>query len=239
MNYVLIGGVALLAVLVLYQVFRKADLRKLVRNLRWVVGGITGLLAAFLLLRGQVGIASVVGFGAYSILRWGRLGPVVFDAGGFDEPNESEVNSRFFSMRLDHGSGAVSGRVLSGTFAGADLIDLGEEETSRLLVEVATDPDSLALLETWLDRNRTGWRQYFAAKDAAQQGGEAIDGAADPEQEAYDILGLRPGATDEEIHAAHHNLMKGVHPDQGGSTYLAAKINEARDRLLKKHGAGR
>lgn len=232
MNYFLIGGVALIGVLVLYQLFRKADLRKLIRSLRWIVGSITALLAAFLLLRGQAAVASVVGFGAYSILRWGRLGPIVFDADGFDEANESEVNSRFFSMRLDHSTGEVSGRVLSGTFAGVDLIDLGEQETRRLLVEVAGDPDSLALLETWLDRNRTGWREYFAGQDAAAG---APDGPPDPDEEAYDVLGLQPGATLEEIRAAHRNLMKGVHPDQGGSTYLAAKINEARDRLLNKH----
>lgn len=231
MNYFLIGGVALIGVLVLYRLFRKADLRKLIRSLRWIMGSIAALLAAFLLLRGQAAVAGVVGFGAYSILRWGRLGPIVFDADGFDETNESEVSSRFFSMQLDHSTGEVSGRVLSGTFAGADLIDLGEQETRRLLVEVAGDPDSLALLETWLDRNRTGWREYFAEQDAAAG---APDGPPGPDEEAYEVLGLKPGATREEIHAAHRNLMKGVHPDQGGSTYLAAKINEAKDRLLKK-----
>lgn len=236
MNYLLTGGVALIGVLVLYQLFRKADLRKLIRSLRWIVGSMTALLAAFLFFRGQVAIASFVGFGAYSILRWGRLGPIVFDADGFDEANESEVNSRFFSMRLDHSTGEVSGRVLTGTFAGVDLIDLGEQETRRLLVEVSGDPDSLALLETWLDRNRAGWREYFAEQDAAAG---APDGPSDPDEEAYEILGLKPGATPEEIRAAHRNLMKGVHPDQGGSTYLAAKINEAKDRLLKRHRAGR
>jgi hypothetical protein len=231
MNYVLFGGAALIGVLVLFQLVRKTDVRKLVRWLRWGVGGAIALLTGFLLLRGQVGIASVTGYVAYSILRFGRIGPLVFDA-GISEANESKVTSKYFAMTLDHDSGAVAGRVTSGAFAGTDLIELGEAETRQLLAEVATDPDSLALLETWLDRNRAGWREYFAE----QAGPEQPASPGDEDEQAYEILGLQPGATAGEIHAAHRRLMKGVHPDQGGSTYLAAKINEAKDRLLKKVG---
>jgi hypothetical protein len=51
-------------------------------------------------------------------------------------------------------------------------------------------------------------------------------------EEAYEVLGLEPGAGEEEIKAAHLRLMKKVHPDQAGSDWLAKKINAARDRLL-------
>jgi hypothetical protein len=239
MNTFLIAAAAVVGLLVLYQVFRRADLRKMVRSLRWIVGGLIAALTAFLLLRGQVAIASVTGYAAFSILKFGRLGPWSFESDEIGEDNMSSVRSRFIAMTLDHDAGTVEGRVVAGAFKGADLVDLGENETRQLLSEVAADPDSLALLQTWLDKNRAGWREYFAEQDATTAtGGEGGDGSGtDPDTEAYEVLGLKPGATAEDVRAAHHKLMMGVHPDQGGSTYLAARINAAKDRLLKKLGA--
>jgi len=49
---------------------------------------------------------------------------------------------------------------------------------------------------------------------------------------AYNVLGLKPGATKEEIITAHKKMMQKVHPDRGGSDYLAAEINTAKDILL-------
>jgi hypothetical protein len=50
--------------------------------------------------------------------------------------------------------------------------------------------------------------------------------------EAFEVLGLKPGASDDEIHAAHRRLMRMAHPDTGGSDWLASRINQARDVLL-------
>ena len=233
MTYVLAAGVALIGILLLWNAFQRADLRKLVRALRWIVGGGAALAALFLVLRGQVGIGSIVGAAAWSVLKFGRLGPLVFGGGpDLSEDNLSEVRSRFFEMRLDHSTGAVEGRVVAGAFAGCDLIDLDATETRQLIDEVEGDPDSVALLESWLDRNRSGWREYFAA----EEGGSAAQGdaGADPDAEDWAVLGLSPGATEAEIRAAHRKLMMAVHPDHGGSDYLAARINQAKDRLLRK-----
>lgn len=231
MQYVLIGGGALLALLVLMQFTRGATPRKLARLLRWVAGGALVALSVLLALRGQAGLVTFTGPVAYMILRYGRIGNFSFEGTEVSEDNESAVKSRFISMTLDHDTGAVSGRVIAGRFKGRDLFDLDETQTRTLLDEVAGDSDSLSLLETWLDKNRSGWREYFGSQSQAEAPPET---AADPDAEAYAVLGLQPGATPDEIRAAHKKLMLGVHPDQGGSTYLAARINAAKDRLLKK-----
>lgn len=231
MTYFFIGGALLLAALAAYQYLRNVGRRQLMRGLRWVVGGGAALLAVFMLLARRIDIAIFVGAVAFSVLRAGRLGPFSFEGVAEDGGNVSKVTSYRFAMELDHDTGAVTGRVLNGQFAGADLMDLGEMETRTLLAEVEGDSDSLSLLESWLDANRSGWREYFAG--AAYDEASQPEAAADPLAEAYEVLGLEPGASDEAIRAAHRELMKGVHPDHGGSSYLASKINEARDRLLK------
>jgi hypothetical protein len=232
MTYLFLGGVAVLAALAAYQYLRGISPRDLMSGLRWVAGGAAALLAAGLLVARRFDIALFVGAGAFQILRFGRLGPFSFDRSVPQGGNVSRIKSRYFAMELDHDTGAVAGRVLAGQFAGADLIDLGEMDTRLLIAEVDGDADSTSLLESWLDANRSGWREYFAETAAGGQGADAAP-AEGSDAEAYAVLGLQPGASEAEVRAAHHELLKGVHPDHGGSSYLAAKINAARDRLLR------
>lgn len=229
MSWFFLGGFALLAALAGYNYLRGVDRRLLRRALRWLVGGAGMLIAAGLLWARRFDIALFVGAGAFAILRTGRIGAFSFDGPQTDSGNVSKVQSYRFAMELDHDTGAVTGRVLNGSFAGMDLMDLGEAETRILLAEIERDADSLSLFESWLDANRAGWREYFAG----QESGDTRQEPADPIAEAYDILGLKPGASDEQIRAAHRDLMKAVHPDHGGSSYLASRINAARDRLLR------
>lgn len=233
MSYVFLGGIALLATLAAYGYLKKLDRGTLFRGLRWLVVGGGALIAVLLLIARRIDLALFVGAAAFSVWRTGRLGPISLDGGAAEAGNISKVRSQYFAMELDHDTGAVSGRVLTGQFAGRDLMDLGEHDTRQLIMEIETDPDSISLLESWLDANRAGWREYFAQTDAAGNAGEQQDELRDARAEAYEVLGLKPGATDDEIRAAHRELMKAVHPDHGGSSYLASKINEARDRLLR------
>jgi hypothetical protein len=230
MAYVLAGIVALLAALWGWAAYARLRPAMRAEVLRWGLGGGAALLTVGLAVARRMDLAAFTGAAAFSILRFGRLGPFVIGSGGAGASNVSKVRSRFLALSLDHDSGTVSGRVVAGRFAGLDLIDLGEMETRALIEEIAGDADSVGLLESWLDANRAGWREYF--EETARAGGGAAS-PMDADEEAYAVLGLRRGASAEEIKAAHRELMKGVHPDHGGSSYLAAKINEARDRLLK------
>jgi hypothetical protein len=142
----------------------------------------------------------------------------------------SRVRSAFLEMELDHDTGAMRGVILTGPREGTRLEALDVDTLVGLMAEI--DDESRALLAAYLDRRDAGWREHAQADTAARQGGGAPRGPMSQE-EAYQILGLEPGAKAEDITRAHRTLMKKFHPDQGGTNYLAARINEAKDTLLR------
>jgi len=152
---------------------------------------------------------------------------------GGGAPRGSSIRTRFLEMRLDHASGTMDGRVLEGPFADRTLRDLRLDELLRMLeLYREADAQSASVLEAYLDRERgTDWR----ARDPGPGAGRASAGVGGPmnEAEALAILGLDPGADALAIRDAHRRLMQRLHPDRGGSGYLAAKINEAKQVLLK------
>lgn len=234
MAYFPLAVFVLIAGLYAYNLYRQGNIGVLLRSLRWVVGGGALAFAALLGLAGRVSLASMLGLIGASVLIRGRLGPIDFNTIKGPAPTTSRVTSRFFDMVLDHDSGAVHGKITAGSYARTNLMDLGENDTRVLLQEVSHDPDSLSLLEAWLDANRQGWRAYFAEQDGESGGHTSTASGPMDSQQAYEILGLSSGASQEDVKAAHHRLLKVVHPDQGGSTYLAARINAAKDYLLKQ-----
>jgi hypothetical protein len=186
-----------------------------------VVGGLL-----ILTRRGAIGVPLV--FIGLSWLRRNRARrPAATYAGG----RKSTVRSVNLEMELDHDTGAMDGRVLTGGMKGARLSELNEEEVLSLYREIYSDKDSAALLESFLDRYHPDWREHVDPGSSWEQHG-ASGFANMNRQEAYQILGLEPGASQQEIHQAWRRLIKGVHPDSGGSAFLAAKINAARDVLL-------
>ena len=132
------------------------------------------------------------------------------------------------------GAAIAGGTVAAGRFKGRSLDQLSPPELMLLYREVAARPRDRSALEAYLDRRMPGWRIDFERNAAGGAGSTARPGAM-TDQKAYEILGLAPGAGEAEIRAAYRRLMKAVHPDQGGSTFLAAQINEAKERLLGRH----
>jgi hypothetical protein len=145
----------------------------------------------------------------------------------------SRVRSAFLEMELDQDSGVMRGRILAGRYAGTALDALDAATLIALLGEI--DSDSRQLLLAYLDRREPRWRENAQGNTAAGSGRRATSSGKMTEEEAYQILGLQSGASAEEVTRAHRTLIKKLHPDQGGSTYLAARVNEAKDVLLRRH----
>ena len=230
---VLLGIAALLIVLWALNGFVKANPKGLAIGMK-MAGGVAALGAAvFLAFRGQFSLAAPLGAAGLGLLGWLPWSMAGFGARTQKTTGQvSRVRSPFIEMELDHDSGTMSGRFVAGQYQGVtlDALDL----TRLLTIAGEIDEESRALLAAYLDRRHPRWREHAD--------GGAATGKVDPtrsgkmtEEEAYQVLGVPPGASPEEISRAHRLLMKKLHPDQGGSTYLAALVNEAKDVLIRRH----
>ena len=160
------------------------------------------------------------------------------NASGPSTGQTSTVQSSYLRMSLNHDTGDMDGEVLLGQFKGQQLQNLKLEQLLVLLNECQADQDSLSLLMAYLDSVHEGWRDQTDQDEnyerQQQSRGQDSGSGKMSTQEAHEILGLNNGATEEEVIRAHRRLMQKLHPDHGGSTYLAAKINLAKDVLLNK-----
>ncbi|MBM3082317.1 DnaJ domain-containing protein [Chelatococcus daeguensis] len=238
-----LGLLALVLLWWLGRSYANADAKVLAKVLRKAGGWGALAIAAVLLIRGRFDMAlGLAGLG------WWLLG---LPGGGYANPRSwpgsrsgssgggtprvSRVRSVMIEMELDHASGEMEGTVLAGPREGRALSGLGREELLALRREcLARDMDGARLLEAYLDRRFPAWREDADGDAHARGRGEAAAGAM-TEEEAREVLGLPPGAGEADIRRAHRTLMKKLHPDQGGSTYLAARVNQAKDILLSRH----
>jgi len=230
------GIVAVVTLYLLLQMFRSANPVVVARGLK-IGGGISALaVAAFVGIRGELAVAIPLGLFGAGLLGWSPFGPAGFSARTQRSSGRtSRVRSQFLDMVLDHDSGALAGQIVAGEQQGRSL---DEFDLNQLLGLAATfDAESRALLESYLDRRFAGWRENTEGERAGWQSGhvERPPSGKMTQEEAYQILGLQAGASTDDISRAHRSLMKKLHPDQGGSTYLAARINEAKDTLLHRH----
>jgi hypothetical protein len=232
MPMLFLGLLALVLALWALNVVSKVDPHVGARVLK-AGGGLLSLgLAVFLGLRGEIGIAIPLGAFGLGLLGWLPFGPAGFSKRTTKSKGQaSRVRSAYLEMELDHDSGDMRGRIVAGRHQGVALERLDVKTLAGLISEF--DEESRALLVAYLDRRDPRWSEY--AQGDAATGRAATSSGKMTEQEAYQILGLESGASADAISRAHRTLMKKMHPDQGGSTYLAARINEAKEILLRRH----
>jgi hypothetical protein len=234
----LLGGFAVLSgFLMLVYLFVNADPARLARGLK-----VTGIVIAVLAV---ATLASVPRLAAL-LMPLAMLMPLLIRVRSvldrYRPPSggqTSRVETDFLRMTLDHDTGSMTGTILRGRFSGMRVEELGSADLLALLRECrAEDEEGARLLEAYLDRIHPDWREELAGGRAGASSGGSGESSARPTsgdmtvEEAYAILGLAPGADAEAIREAHRRLMVKLHPDHGGSDYLATKINRARDVLL-------
>jgi len=232
----LLYGIALAALVWwLAKVFVRTDAAAVAKAVK-IVGGILALGAAALLAaRGRFDMALLLGgFGAWA-LGWWNGAALPWRRAGRANGRFSRIRSAMIEMEIDHATGALGGSVLAGSHAGRSLSDLDQSGLRKVYEECCTfDPEGVALLEAYLDRRFSGWREH-AQRDGDTRTRTHAQTGAMSKDEAYQVLGLQPGASVDEIRHAYRTLMKKLHPDQGGTAHLAARVNEAREILLSRH----
>jgi len=234
----ILGIALLIGMILVLRWYVSTDPKTLVKVLKWVSLGVILVVGLFMAVTGRLAWAMftlpvLIGWLmrfrmlARTARNFARMAQSTSAGGG---TGSSQVETRFLRMSLDHETGAMDGDVLEGYFKGCHLNEMALPDLLHLLADCHTgDAQSAQVLEAYLDRVHDGWRAQ--ASVAGGQAGASQSAVMD-RQEALQVLGLEQGASEDDIKQAHHRLIDSLHPDHGGSTYLAAKINQAKDVLL-------
>ena len=237
----LIGGLLLAYILKLFlQAIAKADAAAR-SALVLQASGLAALAAAAMLVSTgkpvlAVGIA-LIGFWCLGSASWLPKARSLWPRRS--QTGTSRMRSAMIEMEYDHATQKLHGVVLAGEFEGRQLDQMSRVDCLSLHASALYhDGGGARLLEAYLDRRFPGWRA--AGKGQRDPGGgRGADNirfaGAMTQEEAYQVLGLRHGAGRQDIVRAHRTLMKKWHPDHGGSTDVAARVNEAKDVLLRLH----
>lgn len=217
-----------------------AEPRDILRALKWVGILLAAGLALFILFRGRLGwLAYMAPFALPFLLRgtniYRRLRNAAKAARGPRPGQSTGVRTRWLAMTLDHDSGAMDGEVLQGPFAGRLLSDLSPEELPALAGALDGDIESRQVFDAWLDRMGPQMDGDEAGAGPSSGTGTDAGDRGEPSMtpaRAREILGVSEGATEKEIRDAHRRLMLANHPDRGGSSWVAAQVNMAKDVLI-------
>ncbi|HWK66790.1 MAG TPA: DnaJ domain-containing protein [Rhizobiaceae bacterium] len=209
----------------------RVDAARLAAGLRMAGPISIGGAGVILMLIGRAGVGGALISGALAWHAYQRKHRSPLKTAG----RRSNVRTTALEMELDHDTGGLEGTVLAGKYAGRTLGQMSMPDLLDLRAEFGGDDESRRLLETYLDSRFPVWR-HDAEADVGQRQRTAPGAGTMTKEEAYKILGLEPGAPAADVRKAHRRLMQRLHPDLGGSSFLAARINEAKDVLLSDHG---
>ncbi|MFT5488733.1 MAG: putative membrane protein YgcG [Paracoccaceae bacterium] len=236
MPYLILGLAVLIGVYFVFRGLRGTNPRNLQKVLAIVVGIVAVTVLGFFAVSGRMGYFGWAMLLLPLVFRWRAISQAMRNMRGPTPGKNSDIETAYLRMKLEHDSGVLSGTVLQGQFEGRNLEELSFEDLLALLRECrVNDPQSATVLETYLDRvHGADWRGAGGgeAGGSSEAGGTAGAGGSMSRDQAYEVLGLEPGASEAQIRDAHRKLLMANHPDKGGSTFLAAQINQAKDVLL-------
>ncbi len=245
-----LGLIILMAVVLLFlRWFATHEPRDVLQGLKWGSVAAFAIVAVLLAATGRLGWVLAVlaawlpwamrALHLHALIRgvWAALTSTGFHSTMSGKaPHASVIETECLRMVLNTISGRLSGRVRTGALAGRMLDDLSLPELGILYRFCATDENSLKVLEAWLDREGPAdWRQTIACQnDNGFSADHASTGGGGPmtHAEALRVLDLGADATPDQIREAYCRLITRLHPDHGGSSYLAAQLNCAKDVLL-------
>jgi len=252
MQFLFLGIAAFLALMVIGRLLLSATPQTLARIVKIGAVILGAVIATFLAVTGRLGPAIALAMMLTPfIVRWRAMARRMKTAAGPTPGQRSAVRTAHLEAMLDHDSGEMDARVLDGPMAGRMLSDLEMSDLLELVTDFRrVDPQSAAIVEAYLDRiHGADWRRHDSG--AGQEGGgygsqgqtgsdsryshngRSSSGGRMTLEEARAALGVDSSATREDIKSAHRHLMKRFHPDHGGTDYLAAKLNEAKEILLE------
>ncbi len=139
----------------------------------------------------------------------------------------TKLTTKWLIIEYDMGRRSLDASIILGQFEGQKFSTLSESELNSLLAEVHDDFQSRTAVNAYI-MMRSGSASQNTAQENHSNGKMSVS-------QAYEVLGLEANASKDDIKQAHKRLMQKLHPDRGGSSYLATQINQAKDVLTHRH----
>ena len=238
LSYLIIGIAFILGGYFIVRWWVQADIQQILKMLRWS-GAIIGIvLLCIIAISGRWNwLPGLLFMGIPWLIRNQARRTINKNANGPTTGQKSQISTYYLRMELDHDSGEMSGEVITGKYSGLNLGDLNLNQLIELMNEcVRDDQQSRIVLENYMDRNHSVWRnkagESFKEKSDHTNSNSPWNSDVMSLDEACKILDISPKASKGDIEKAYRKAMKKAHPDNGGSDWMAAKVNQAKDSLL-------